>query len=235
MDNLRINRTGQTLVDQVEEKLIEYFKEQGFRPGSSIPNESDLAASLGIGRTVLREALSRFKMTGMIESRTKRGMMLAEPSLLSSLRRCMNPLLMNESTIRDIFEFRLVLEIGCTAALFARITPNDIDTLAEIVEVEKLTDGIDSLYNRCAFHDKIHEIVGNHMISEFQESIMPVMHHIMKQRESEFISKEKELRAKGEQVTHADLLSLIRRGDEDGYRSAIVKHFSMYENYLMSM
>ena len=61
MDSLRIDRSGYTLVDQVEEKLIQYFKEQGLRPGSSIPNENELAASLGIGRTVLREALSRFK------------------------------------------------------------------------------------------------------------------------------------------------------------------------------
>ena len=49
MDSLRIDRSGYTLVDQVEEKLIQYFKEQGLRPGSSIPNENELAASLGIG------------------------------------------------------------------------------------------------------------------------------------------------------------------------------------------
>ena len=85
MDSLRIDRNGYTLVDQVEEKLIQYFKEQGLRPGSSIPNENELSASLGTGRTVLREALSRFKMTGMIQSRTKRGMTLAEPSLLASM------------------------------------------------------------------------------------------------------------------------------------------------------
>ena len=77
LDTLKINKPHTTLVDQVEESLINYFKEQGLRPGSSIPPETELASALGVARTVLREALSRFKMTGMIESRTKREMILA--------------------------------------------------------------------------------------------------------------------------------------------------------------
>ena len=37
LDTLKINKPHTTLVDQVEESLINYFKEQGLRPGSSIP------------------------------------------------------------------------------------------------------------------------------------------------------------------------------------------------------
>ena len=96
MEELKLANHNTTLVDSVEESLISYFKEQGLRPGCSIPNEMELAASLGVGRAVLREALSRFKMTGMIVSRTKKGMVLGEPSLLGGMKRCINPLLMNE-------------------------------------------------------------------------------------------------------------------------------------------
>ena len=102
MEGPKLDNRNTTLVDSVEESLIRFFKEQGLRPGSSIPNEAELAASLGVGRPVLREALSRFKMTGMIVSRTKKGMVLGEPSLLGGMKRCINPLLMNESTLRDI-------------------------------------------------------------------------------------------------------------------------------------
>ena len=95
MEVLKLDNRNTTLVDSVEESLIRFFKEKGLRPGSSIPNEIELAASLGVGRPVLREALSRFKMTGMIVSRTKKGMILGEPSLLGGMKRCINPLLMN--------------------------------------------------------------------------------------------------------------------------------------------
>lgn len=58
MDSLRIQAQKITLVDQVEERLIEYFTEQGYRPGSALPHENELAESLGVARSVLREALS---------------------------------------------------------------------------------------------------------------------------------------------------------------------------------
>lgn len=82
MDTLRIVKTNMTLVDQVEDRLLNYFKENNLQIGDPIPNEMDLAASLGVARNVLREALSRLKMIGMIESRPRRGMVLREPSLL---------------------------------------------------------------------------------------------------------------------------------------------------------
>ena len=140
MEVLKLDNRNTTLVDSVEESLIRFFKEKGLRPGSSIPNEIELAASLGVGRPVLREALSRFKMTGMIVSRTKKGMILGEPSLLGGMKRCINPLLMNESTLRDILEFRIALEIGISNNIFSNLTPQDIEELEQISGAEGWVD-----------------------------------------------------------------------------------------------
>ena len=208
MDSLRIDRSGYTLVDQVEEKLIQYFKEQGLRPGSSIPNENELAASLGIGRTVLREALSRFKMTGMIQSRTKRGMTLAEPSLLASLRRSMNPLLMSETTLRDIFEMRIILELGSADLVINLLSPQDIADLEQLVENEERF-GDPYL---TGFHRKLYENMGNKMMTEFQTLIIPVLEYVVEQHKPMFETRRAELAAKGKLVTHRDLLERIKAG-----------------------
>ena len=79
---MKIQNNSVTLVDQVEDKLLNYFKEKDMRKGDPIQNEKELAASLGVSRSVLREALSRLKMMGIIETRTRRGMILSEPSIL---------------------------------------------------------------------------------------------------------------------------------------------------------
>ena len=228
MDSLRIDRSGYTLVDQVEEKLIQYFKEQGLRPGSSIPNENELAASLGIGRTVLREALSRFKMTGMIQSRTKRGMTLAEPSLLASLRRSMNPLLMSETTLRDIFEMRIILELGSADLVINLLSPQDIADLEQLVENEERF-GDPYL---TGFHRKLYENMGNKMMTEFQTLIIPVLEYVVEQHKPMFETRRAELAAKGKLVTHRDLLERIKAGDTEGYKEALKHHFDLYKDYL---
>lgn len=228
MDSLRIDRSGYTLVDQVEEKLIQYFKEQGLRPGSSIPNENELAASLGIGRTVLREALSRFKMTGMIQSRTKRGMTLAEPSLLASLRRSMNPLLMSETTLRDIFEMRIILELGSADLVINLLSPQDIAELEQLVENEERF-GDPYL---TGFHRKLYENMGNKMMTEFQTLIIPVLEYVVEQHKPMFETRRAELAAKGKLVTHRDLLERIKAGDTEDYKEALKHHFDLYKDYL---
>lgn len=60
-----------TLADQVEEKIIEYIKENHLTPGDSLPNEMQFSEMLGISRNVVREAMSRLRMLGLIQSRTK--------------------------------------------------------------------------------------------------------------------------------------------------------------------
>lgn len=233
MENLKIQNQKVTLVDQVEEKLIAYFKEQGFRAGSAIPHEVELACSLGVARSVLREALSRFKMIGMIESRTRRGMIMAEPSLFGGVRRSVNPLVMNESTMLELLEFRTALEVGISSSIFRNITPEFIGELEEIVKI-----GVAFGNNQYApvseynFHTKLYEITRNKTISEFQEIIRPVLNFVRDKYKILFEAIALDIEKEGKQVTHEQLLEYIKNGDEDGYKKAIEKHFLLYNIYL---
>lgn len=67
---IEINQT--TLIDQVEDSLLTYFKKNDLGRGDSIPNENSLAAELGVARSVVREALSRLKMMGLIHARPRK-------------------------------------------------------------------------------------------------------------------------------------------------------------------
>ena len=56
-----------TMADVVELRLRDYLREKSFKPGDPLPKEMDLAESLGVSRNVVREALSRLRMLGMVE------------------------------------------------------------------------------------------------------------------------------------------------------------------------
>ena len=234
MDKLRIQDQKITLVDQVEQRLISYFKEKGFRPGDSLPHELELAEALGVARSVLREALSRFKMTGMIESRTRRGMILAEPSLARAFNRSINPLLMTEATLLDLLEFRMALEIGSCNSIFRNITDEDIKDLEEIVEMgAAIGDNKYAPLSEFNFHTKLYEITGNRTIRDFQEIIHPVMEFVKDRHQDYFGPIAHDLAAKGETITHDDLLGFLRRRDQAGYEIAIKLHFKLYTDFLL--
>lgn len=106
MYRLELDSKPVTLVDQIEDKLLNYFKANDLGVGSVIPNEIELAGALGVGRSALREALSRLKMMGLIETRTRRGMILKEPTLLGAMKRVIDPRILSENTLFDLLDFR---------------------------------------------------------------------------------------------------------------------------------
>lgn len=176
MYNLKLHNQAVTLVDQVEDSLLNYFREHDLRIGDSIPNELDLAAALGVARSVLREALSRLKMMGMIETRTRKGMILTEPSILGGMKRVVDPRILSEDSLFDILGFRIALEIGICSDLFRNITPEDIVELEEIVRLGIVFENNEyAPISEFTFHAKLYEITGNKTIREFQEIIHPVM------------------------------------------------------------
>lgn len=233
MNTLKLQEPAMTLVDQVEDKLLTYFKNNDLRIGDAIPNELELAAALGVARSVLREALSRLKMVGMITTRTRRGMILTEPSILGGMKRVIDPRILSEHTLFDILGFRIALEIGICSDLFRNITPHDIAELEEIVQIGTVFENNEyAPISEFTFHAKLYQITGNRTILEFQEIIHPVMTFVKDKFKELLEPINIEIKKKGNLVTHADLLQFIKNNDEAGYREALEKHFAVYKLFM---
>src|SRR5690606_33416178 len=100
-----------TQVDKIEMTLQEYFRSENFQPGDALPKELALAEAMGVSRTAIREALSRFRTLGIIESRKNRGMIFTKPDVFNNMERVLTPRLLDEETMNEIFEMRLVIEL----------------------------------------------------------------------------------------------------------------------------
>lgn len=233
MDTLKLHGQAITLVDQVEDNLLTYFRTKDLRAGDAIPNEMELAAALGVARSVLREALSRLKMVGMIETRTRRGMILTEPSILGGMKRVVDPRILSEHSLFDLLGFRIALELGICSDLFQNITPEDIVELKEIVRLGIAFENNEyAPISEFTFHAKLYEITGNATIREFQEIIHPVMVFVKDKFKELLEPINIEIKERRELVTHADLLGFLEKHDEAGYRKALEKHFAVYKIFM---
>src|SRR3982751_2397074 len=96
-DNFKLVDTS-SLVDKVEANLVELLKERKLKVGDAIPKEIELGQTLGVSRTVIREALSRLRMMGLIETKKKKGTVITSPDLFGILSKSMNPHILDEET-----------------------------------------------------------------------------------------------------------------------------------------
>ena len=218
-NNLRLDLlpvTTATMTDVVELKLREYLKKKSFKPGDPIPKELELAEALGVSRNVLREALSRLRMLGMVETKKKRGMVLARPDILGSLERVLDPLIIDDNTLQDIFELRLTLEVGLADILYLRKTKKDVDELEQIAKNQKVDRGRQTfrIKNEIAFHSKIYQMTGNDTLKRFQNMLLPIFGYLVDLEKIPIVGK----------VTHLDLVNILKNGTKEEFRQGMIKH-----------
>ena len=229
VDNLSQLDTS-SLVDKVEMQLVQLLVDRKLKVGDSIPTEIDLSKSLGVSRTVTREALLRLRMMGLIETKKKKGSVITSPDIFEIMSKSMNPHILDQNTLKEIFELRLVLEVGIADLLFLRITPEDIQELRMIVETEPDTakDHIFNIDHEIIFHGKLYDITGNETLKKFQRMLLPVFDYVHK---SGLLKKQMEI---NKFVSHKGLVDILENGSPELFRNAMRNHLENHFRRLFS-
>ena len=121
-----------SLVDKAEDRIIQFIQKNKMSVGDVLPKELNLAENLGVSRTVVREALLRLKSIGLIESIKHKGTVLRNPDVLGSLRKVFHPSILDDNTLKDLFEMKLALEVGMADFIVNNITDDELDELDDI-------------------------------------------------------------------------------------------------------
>jgi GntR family transcriptional regulator, transcriptional repressor for pyruvate dehydrogenase complex len=218
-DNFKSMDTS-SLVDKVEANLVELLQQQKLRIGDVIPKELELAKTLGVSRTVVREALLRLRMMGLIESKKKKGSVITSPDLFGILSKSMNPHILDQETLKEIFEIRLVLEIGMADFIFQRITRDDLLQLKEIVanEPPATEHFLFNIGHEIAFHGKLYEITGNETLKKFQKMLLPVFDYV---HHSGLLKKQAVVK---KFVSHKGLVDILENGSPELFRNGMRNH-----------
>lgn len=212
-----------TLVDDVEKYLISYLVDNNFKPGDQMPKEIELAESLGVSRSVIREALSRLRMLGILKSYKRRGLEVTTPDILIGLDRVIIPQILDQKTMQNLFELRLILEMGLSEILFLRKADADIAELREILKKEKgsKTRAI-TIDSEVEFHGKLYDVAGNTTLRRMQSILWPIFDYL-----------EKLEMGKGEQphlseISHHKLVDIVEKGSPEQYQDAIKLHLKVH-------
>ncbi|MGM0620058.1 MAG: FadR/GntR family transcriptional regulator [Bacteroidota bacterium] len=209
-----------SLVDKVEMNLVDFFIKKEYKPGDVIPKEMELANAMGVSRTVIRESLTRLKTLGIIEAIKHKGTIIKSPDLSVLLGKSMIPRMLDNTTLKDIFELRLVIEIGMADLIFQHVTPEDIAELERIInkEPEKSDDVLFDIDHEIKFHGKLYEIANNDTLLKFQQILLPVFNYMY---DSGLINKPIK---KKTHVSHQGLVDILKNGSPDKFRAAMRNH-----------
>jgi GntR family transcriptional regulator len=115
------------LSDQVVDEIKARISQGIYHPNDTLPTIVEMAAELGVGRSTIREALSRLAVIGLVEIRQGKGIFVTEPKV--------------EYSSRVISFTETVTELGMvpgTKVLHKEIIHADVD-IAQKLQIESDT------------------------------------------------------------------------------------------------
>lgn len=148
--------------------------------GSMLPGQRALAASLGISRSALREAVSTLEALGMLRSQPGKGVFVTHGEARRTVDLPSTPLFDDPQVI---FQFRAIAEPGAAALAAQQASAADLQRLADLQEAMEhalhAQDLVATSEVDLAFHMAIAEISGNPMLARVIHSLeAPIAHSL---------------------------------------------------------
>ncbi|GGO84842.1 transcriptional regulator [Marinobacterium nitratireducens] len=173
-----MNNKHQPIAQAIAHRLEQLILDGSLAPEQKIPSERQLAAKLGVSRSIIREALHELHGRGIIETRHGKGSFVAsilpEPEDESPL---MQLYFGHARTLFDLLEVREQLE-GQAANLAAqRATDKDRYRISRAFEAMEAADPMANAELDHAFHRAIAEASHNPVLIHILNSLKSLMLH----------------------------------------------------------
>jgi GntR family transcriptional regulator, transcriptional repressor for pyruvate dehydrogenase complex len=217
--------TREAVPQQIVSRLLDLIQQRRLGPGDRLPAERELAASMGVSRSSLREALQALTVLGVTEMRHGTGTYISslQPELL--VRPLTFVLSLSEHASDQLFEARKVVEPAMAALAAARIDDGTLDLLDACVERAKVAigDAEGFMETDLELHDAIRVAAENAVLAQFMESIRAL--GLASRRRTGSSRRVQEQTVKD----HRAIVDALRARDPERASAAMVAHLENVE------
>lgn len=211
-------RPVNSLVEQVCSQLSSRIRSEPAGGDAWLPPERALAAQLGVSRPVVREAMKRLELQGMLEIHHGSGIKMVD-RLHAPLNKAVTLVLPDEAErLRQLTEIRLMVEPESARLAATRASKSQIAALNEALE--RLAGAIafeESVTADMDFHRMLADASGNQIAALLLNSLSDLL-HVSLQRGYQRVTPDTAVRQ------HRAVVKAIERGDGGAAARAMRDH-----------
>jgi GntR family transcriptional repressor for pyruvate dehydrogenase complex len=153
-------------------------------PGDQLPSEKDLTEQFGLSRITVRDALRVLESAGLIEIRVgaRGGAFVATPSAERVSDALTNLLRLQQITLQELIEARLVVEPQVASLAARRATAADIEAMAQAIAHARAGRRVGDprfMPHSVAFHLALAEAAKNQVLLSTVNSIRTPFHEAL--------------------------------------------------------
>ena len=214
----------QTAPMQVVDYVRDCVRIGKLRVGDRLPNESEFALSLGIGRSAFREGIRILEAYGVVEVRQGEGTYV--------INRCSEQVLEflgffpNEGNMRPLIELRQIVEVGAMRLAVPRVSKAHVQELLELaakLDSGQATDTNIALDKR--FHELIIESTANPLLIQTYSMLTRMQHALMDR-----LMRHKDV-VRDARISHLNIAQRISERNVEGAVEAMKEHLDKVLRY----
>ena len=135
--------TGKLLTEKVADDIVRTIIGKELKPGDKLPNEFELAAKLGVGRSTVREAIKALVSRNVVEIRRGAGTFVSDRSGVSEDPLGLQFLGDTARVATDLLELRFMMEPRLASLAAGNSTPEQIAEMMQLCDAceRKMLDG----------------------------------------------------------------------------------------------
>jgi DNA-binding GntR family transcriptional regulator len=195
---------GQTITDALIEQLRNDIRSGAIAPGTRL-RQLEVAARFDVSTTPVREAFTALEREGLLVSEPHRGVVVFHPTV---------------EDLRETYEIRIPLEALATKVAVGRMTDDDIEELAKIVERMEAAAKNASRYAalNAEFHSRIYALAKRPKLEKLINDL---------RASAEVYLRLYAAFAPGTEESHRDhvaILEAIRKRKADAAAAAMARH-----------
>lgn len=180
------NLKSESVVQKVINCLTDGMVSGELKPGDKLPTEPELAATLGVARTSVREATKILTYLGVLESRRSEGTFVANGFQESMIDPMVYGIILNKGEDFDsLMELRELTEVGILRLAIKKRSEEGLETIREkldafsdAVEQEDLTAAFQADND---FHDAVSSLCQNDLVDKINR-VVRVLTYAVRQK-----------------------------------------------------
>lgn len=223
-ETVRRNKVYEDVARQIERLILKKL-----RPGDKLPSERELAESLGVSRSSIRDAIRSLELMGMVEPRQGAGTIVCEISANSLANPLANALKRKEELVNELLDFRKMLEPPLAARAATHASAEEISEMEDILarQDKKQRQGESTIIEDSEFHYAIAMASGNSVVLKVLDILMDLL------RETRERSLQIAGRPQKSLAGHRRILSAIKRRDAEAAKAAMRRHIEDIEEIVL--
>lgn len=213
------NLKKESVVQSVINCLTDAMRNKELKPGDRIPPEPELAASMGVARSSVREAIKILSYLGVLESKRSEGTFVCSGFQESMIDPMIYGIILNQDSFENLMELREMVEAGIMRLAREKYNEEDGRALEKILEEmkeivhggEESVDRFFEIDNR--FHDMISQMGRNPLADKISRVVRTLTHAVRYETVSTMIRS-----GRGDELVaaHCRLYEMLKtRGEGD--------------------